>query len=108
VRTVMEQLVNGFYTCDPNLFRPIYDNLLYGNGTTADPYFVLKDFDAYRAIQSQIDSDYANPSVWWKKAGLNIAAAGVFSSDRTIAEYNAQIWNLPRQEFGKVRLFRTS
>lgn len=108
IRLVLDQLINGFYGPDRNLFRPIYDSLLYGNGTIADPYLVLKDFNAYRQIHEQIGRDYAVPSLWWKKSILNIANAGVFSSDRTIAEYNEQIWKLPRQQFGKARLFLTS
>jgi len=107
LKMVLEQLINGFYTNDPNLFRPIYDNLLHGNGIMADPYLVIKDFDAYRQKQEQINRDYLYPNVWWEKAIVNIANAGVFSSDRTIAEYNEQIWHLPTYEMAKKRMFRS-
>ncbi len=108
LKQVLEQLINGFYSKDPNLFRPLYDSLLHGNGTMADPYFVLKDFDAYRCMQARIDRDYSHPGIWWKKAIVNIASAGVFSSDRTIAEYNEKIWELPKHEQARKRLFRSS
>ena len=105
MKMVLNQLINGFYTKDPNLFRPIHDSLLYGNGGMADTYLVLKDFDAYRLMQEQVNRDYMYPDIWWEKAIVNIASAGVFSSDRTIAEYNEQIWNLPKHEMLKARLF---
>ena len=101
LKMVLEQLIDGFYTEDPNLFRPIYDSLLNGNGAMADPYFVLRDFDSYRCMQARIDRDYAHPGIWWKKAIVNIASAGVFSSDRNIEEYNEKIWGLPKHETGK-------
>ena len=107
LKRVMDQLINGFYAADRNLFRPIYDSLLYGNGSMADPYLVLKDFDAYCQAHWLIDRDYRYPAVWWSKAIANIAAAGVFSSDRTIAEYNEQIWKLPRHENGRSRMFKS-
>lgn len=108
LQQVLDQLVNGFYATDTELFRPIYDSLLYGKEAMADPYFVLKDFDAYRRMQERVGRDYAYPALWWSKAIANIAAAGVFSSDRTVAQYNEQIWNLPRHEAVKRRLFRSN
>ena len=105
---VLAQLINGFYADDPDLFKPIYDGLLNGFGGMADPYFVLKDFDSYRCMQARIDRDYAHPGLWWKKAIVNIASAGYFSSDRTIAEYNEKIWKLPKHEAVKRRLFRSN
>ena len=107
LKRVLDQLINGFYSADRNLFRPIYDSLLYGNGSMADPYLVLKDFDAYCSMQQQMERDYRYPNIWWSKALQNIAAAGVFSSDRTIGEYNEQIWHLPKHESGRARMFKS-
>jgi starch phosphorylase len=73
----------------------------------ADPYLVLKDFDAYCQAHQQMERDYRYPNVWWSKALANIAAAGVFSSDRTIAEYNDQIWHLPKHESARARMFKS-
>ncbi len=108
LKRVLDQLIDGTYSEDRNLFRPLYDNLLYGNGSMADPYMLLKDFDAYRRMHQQVEADYQNPELWWSKAIKNIACAGVFSSDRTIEEYNEQIWNLPKHENERLRLFKSS
>ena len=104
LKMTLEQLIDGFYTDDRELFRPIYNSLLYGNGGASDPYLVIRDFAAYCEVQHRIGRDYANEELWWKKAILNIANAGVFSSDRTIAEYNEQIWRLPRRDFSMAGL----
>jgi starch phosphorylase len=74
----------------------------------ADPYMLLQDFDAYRRMHQQVEADYRNQELWWSKAIANIAAAGIFSSDRTIDEYNNQIWHLPKHESGRLRLFKSS
>ena len=76
------------------MFREIYQGLLYGNGGMADPYFVLKDFSSYREAHRRINAEYQNHKSWWKKAVLNIASAGKFSSDRTVLDYNDRIWKL--------------
>lgn len=97
VRRVVTQLINGYYAPeDPDLFREIYDSLLNGGGAPADQYFILKDFDAYIDAQKKVDLAYRNQSEWAKKAMLNTANAGKFSSDRTIEEYATQIWKLEK------------
>jgi len=60
----------------------------------ADPYFTLKDYASYVSVHAAMRREYQNPDLWWKKAVLNTACAGYFSSDRTIAEYNDRIWKL--------------
>jgi starch phosphorylase len=65
----------------------------------ADPYLVLKDLSHYMDIQQKTQQDYANSELWWKKAILNTANSGFFSSDRTIHEYNDVIWRLPKLRF---------
>ena len=97
VRRVVTQLINGFYSSqDPDLFREIYDSLLNGGGEPADQYFILKDFDAYVEAQKKVDLAYRNQSEWARKAMLNVANAGKFSSDRTIEEYANEIWKLDK------------
>ena len=59
-----------------------------------DPYFHLADFPAYRAAQARAGREYGHPAGWWRKAILNVARTGKFSSDRTIREYANEIWNL--------------
>ena len=60
-----------------------------------DWFQTLPDFNAYVVRKGQALADYAvNPGGWRKKCLVNIAKAGMFSSDRTIAQYNEEIWHL--------------
>ena len=68
---------------------------LFGdNGGMADPYFVVKDLPSYIAAQKQMIYDYTDKDKWLRMAVMNTACSGVFSSDRTIEEYNNNIWHL--------------
>lgn len=91
IRTVLTQLIND--TLHEN-FREIYDSLLNGTNSRADEYFILKDFDSYKAAQQKVNDCYANKNGWAKSSLVNIANSGKFSSDRTISEYANEIWNL--------------
>ena len=95
VRRAMEQLIDGTLCPEnPHLFQDIYHSILFGyNGSMADEYLVLGDLGSYLQMQERLISDYCAPS-WWHKAAVNTAASGVFSSDRTIREYNERIWHL--------------
>ncbi|MEZ5658078.1 MAG: glycogen/starch/alpha-glucan phosphorylase [Burkholderiaceae bacterium] len=75
---------------DPDRFAPIVDALLYHG----DHYLLLADFDAYVECQRRVDALYAQPGQWYRKAALNVAGMGVFSSDRTVAEYAREIWDV--------------
>ncbi len=88
IRTVMDQLINGFFGSDEMEFKDIYYNILSNN----DEYFVLKDFDSYEEAQELVDQTYRNRSKWMQMSITNIAHSGKFSSDRTISEYAAEIW----------------
>jgi glycogen phosphorylase len=97
IKQVLDQMINGFLEPDhPDIFRPLYNGLLYGHGGMADPYFVLKDFNEYCHIHTRVDLEYRKPEVWWEKSIINIGNAGIFSSDRTIEEYNDKVWKLPK------------
>lgn len=98
IRTVLTQLVNGFYSPDnPELFREIYNSLLDSNGgEKADQYFILKDFRSYEEAQKRVEKAYRNSTGWAKSAILNTAHSGKFSSDRTIEEYAQEIWHLEK------------
>ena len=91
VRRVLDQLVDGTYSSDKELFRPLFDTL-----TKQDVYFTLKDFDAYKDAQRRVNEAYRDKSNWAKMAMLNTACAGKFSSDRTIEEYAQEIWKLEK------------
>lgn len=95
LRRVMEQLVSGELDAShPQMFKDLYQTLLFGDYGYADTYMVLRDFDAYCETQDRIGKDYLDRDKWIEKAILNTASAGYFSSDRTIKEYNDQIWHL--------------
>jgi starch phosphorylase len=72
------------------VFTPLCDTLL----THGDFYMHLADLTSYLQVHEQIGALYADPDAWTQKAILNVASAGKFSSDRTIAEYAADIWKL--------------
>lgn len=96
LKRLMDQLVNGFLDPEhPDMFQGLFSSLLYGHYGMADPYFLLKDFESYSLAHTRLGLEYKKPEIWWKKAIINIAHAGEFSSDRTIRDYNEQIWHLP-------------
>ncbi len=74
---------------EPGIFAPIRGTLL-GHG---DYYMHLADLASYAQAQQRLGELYADPDAWARKAIINVACSGKFSSDRTIAEYAAQIWN---------------
>lgn len=96
IRQAMTQMIDG--TLFPNqaaTLQDLYHSLLLGEGGgMADNYFVLKDFGSYSMAQRRLNADYADREKWLKMAITNTAMSGVFSSDRTIAEYNEHIWHL--------------
>ena len=96
IRKALEQLIDGTLCSEhPRMFQEIYHALLFGDGGgMADPYFVLKDLPQYMAAQKKIDGDYTDKDLWLRKAVLNTACSGGFSSDRTIREYHDKIWHL--------------
>ena len=98
IRQVLMQLINGFYSPnDTELFRPLYNSLLNTQSTQyADTYFCLKDFRAYAEAQKRVQEAYKDEAGWAKKAILNVAHSGKFTSDRTIQQYVDEIWKLDK------------
>jgi starch phosphorylase len=74
---------------EPGVFEPLRETLL-----TVDHYMHLADITAYLEADGRLTRLYETPGAWTQKAILNVAASGKFSSDRTIAEYAAEIWNV--------------
>jgi glycogen phosphorylase len=81
---------NAFSQAEPGIFMPIWDVLL----THGDYYRHLADLSAYIQTQERVSALYAQPEAWARKAILNVSHSGKFSSDRTIAEYAADIWQV--------------
>lgn len=92
IRTVVDQLVNGFFSVSNIEFLGIYNHLLLQN----DEYFVLKDFNAYVEAHKWVDELYRQKSRWTRMSINNIAHSGVFSSDSTISEYATGIWGVKK------------
>ena len=97
LRKVLMQLINGTYAPDDTeRFRELYDALLTDHYGRPDNYFIIKDFASYAEAQKRVEEAYRNPLDWARKAILNIANVGKFSSDRTIEEYAKEIWKLTK------------
>lgn len=95
LRKVLEQLIDGtIIPGNTQIFRDLYQTLMFGDHGYPDTYMVLRDFEEYRNIQQQVSADYQNRALWLEKAIMNTACSGYFSSDRTILEYNEKIWHL--------------
>ena len=86
---VME-LFRTSYFCpeEPNLFNPLIDSLI-----AKDEYMLMADFSEYVACQQKVSELYRDQDKWTRMAILNVARMGKFSSDRTILEYNRDIWH---------------
>ena len=97
IRRVLNQLVDGTYHSDKELFRPLYNSLLNTLSTAkADTYFILKDFRSYAEAQNRVEAAYRDKTAWAKSAILNVAGSGKFTSDRTIQQYVDEIWHLDK------------
>ncbi|MCG8083707.1 MAG: glycogen/starch/alpha-glucan phosphorylase, partial [Candidatus Thiodiazotropha taylori] len=90
LRRIIDMIANGFFSPEePSRYRMITDSLL-----NVDHFKVLADFDAYMGTSDSADGIYQQPDVWNRMAILNTARMGYFSSDRTISEYAAKIWQV--------------
>ncbi|SHI34421.1 starch phosphorylase [Dethiosulfatibacter aminovorans DSM 17477] len=90
VQRTVDHLIDGFLSKDTSEFRDIYDSLILHN----DAYFVMKDFRAYVEAQKEVEKAYRDTGRWFEMSMKNIAASGYFSSDRTIREYDNEIWKI--------------
>ncbi|XP_046379399.1 glycogen phosphorylase, muscle form-like [Haliotis rufescens] len=90
LKQVLDQINNGYFSPEnPDLFKDVFNNLV-----NDDRFRLLADYDAYIKCQDEVNDLFKNPLAWAKKALLNIAASGKFSSDRTISEYAREIWGV--------------
>lgn len=86
----------GFFSPeDPHAFHALMDTITHG-----DYYMVMADFADYHAAQEKVDELYRQPKFWTQKAILNVANMGKFSSDRTIGDYNNDIWKVDTVSIG--------
>lgn len=91
LKEVIDLIASGYFSRgDRRLFQPLIDDLLHH-----DPFFVLADFAAYLSCQDRVDAAYRDRDAWNRMAILNTAHTGFFSSDRSIREYQREIWKVP-------------
>lgn len=91
IKRVVDTMIDGTFTQD-NLFYDLYHSLVQGG--FADNYLLLADFDSYLEANQRVMDKFRDKDAWMKSAVLNTASAGFFSSDRTIEDYNREIWHL--------------
>ncbi len=95
LRQVLDMIGSGYFSPgEPERYRAIIDALL----KHGDQYLLLADYADYMRAQSEVDRVYRDPEEWARRAILNIARLGRFSSDRTIMEYADRIWGVVKVE----------
>ncbi|OQW95237.1 MAG: glycogen phosphorylase [Beggiatoa sp. IS2] len=91
LRQVLDMIRNGYFSPeDHSRFHPLIDSLTHGG----DYYMLLADYTDYIACQDRVDTLYRTPEEWDRKAILNVANMGKFSSDRAVKEYAEEIWGV--------------
>ena len=94
IKRVVDTLIDGTFNPETNLFYDIYRSLVIGDNGFADNYLLLPDFESYLEANGEVKEKYRNKDAWVRSAVMNTAKAGFFSSDRTIEDYNREIWHL--------------
>jgi len=90
LRKALEMIASGYFSPDARgRFMPIFDAL-----TASDHFMLLADYSSYIACQERVDALYRDPEEWARRAILNVAGMGRFSSDRTIMEYAEHVWKV--------------
>lgn len=91
LRQVLDMIRGNYFNpLEPGIFNSLVDGLIFGG----DPYFLLADYRAYVDTQESVSKLFLDSELWTRKSILNVARMGKFSSDRTIAEYARDIWNV--------------
>jgi starch phosphorylase len=89
LKHVLDAIQSGVFSPEePSRYQQIFDTLV----NWGDPYLLLADYASYVETQDQVDALYRDADAWTRKAILNVAGMGAFSSDRTIAQYAHEIW----------------
>jgi len=94
LKQAVDQIRDGFFSNgDKALFEPIINALLH----EGDYFMVMADYEAYVKKQDEVSEAFKDKDEWNRKAILNTANIGKFSSDRTINDYNDEIWQAPKE-----------
>ena len=90
LRKALDMIANGYFSpAEPDRFRPVFDRLT----RDGDHFLLLADYASYIGCQERVDALYAQPDEWARRALLNVAGMGYFSSDRTVADYARLVWD---------------
>ena len=89
-REALDLIFSHFCPMEPGVFEPIRDMLL----KHGDYYMHLADLTAYANAQGAVSTLFREQDAWTRKSIINVGSSGKFSSDRTIAEYAADIWKV--------------
>ena len=94
LQQVMHLLESGYF----NQFEPgLFDDLIQSIKSAHDPWMTIADFRSFVDAQKRVEDAYRDKDKWTKMSILNCANSGKFSTDRTISEYNRDIWKLTPQ-----------
>ncbi len=97
LKSVLDSIAAGNFSPDePDRFQKIVESLL----VHGDHYQLLADFRSYLDAQDRVDALWRDPNNWYRRAIVNIASMGSFSSDRAIRDYARHIWDVPVREVG--------
>ena len=103
LKAVLDLIAGGHFSPqEPDLFRPIVESLTQGG----DRYLLLADYAAYIACQRTVESVYRDPEEWTRRAILNAARMGSFSSDRAVRDYAETIWRIAPEALERHRAAR--
>ncbi len=91
IASIIKFLINGI---PGGSFGDIVNSLIAGFNGEADQYFVIADFESYRAAQQEAANAYQDTFRWAGMSLTNIAKAGIFSADRSVREYADKIWRI--------------
>ena len=99
LKRIIAQLGSGFFSAEnPCLFQPILDSLECG-----DRFCVLADYEGYISCQEAVSTAYQDREEWTRKAVMNVARSGKFSSDRAVEEYARRIWDVAPLHYGEAK-----
>ena len=91
LKAALDMIDSGYFSPDdPGRFKPLVNSLLH----EGDPFMLLADFESYLEQQRAVDQLWLDPEGWTRKAILNIARTGRFSSDRAIETYAREVWEI--------------
>ncbi|MDO5717418.1 MAG: glycogen/starch/alpha-glucan phosphorylase [Tissierellia bacterium] len=96
IKRAVDSLISGEFNDNGSyMFLNIYNSLVQRDfPERLDQYYILKDFEAYKKAQEEIDKEYRDRMGWAKKCFMNLVNSGKFSSDRTIRQYAEDIWKV--------------